>query len=98
MGASSSWQAFDVGVNEWISVSALSRAQQRWAGIAIETLHADRAHSKAELDVPRVFLIDEPEDALHPQAISHMFVGLEALVNEVGRNGDRGHSLSSNPR
>lgn len=70
------WRAEDTATSELIPLESLSRAQYRWAVVAIQWA-LSRIDSR---QAPYAALIlDEPEDALHPQAIRHMTEGLQAL-------------------
>lgn len=74
------WKAIDPLSAAAVSIGQLSSAQQRWARIAIAEALSDERGSDplSRRPTSSVLLIDEPELALHPQAIRHVCLALSA--------------------
>jgi energy-coupling factor transporter ATP-binding protein EcfA2 len=73
------WVAYDLPTGEWVPLPALSRAQRRWAQVAIAAAliqHQPR-HARS------IMLLDEPELALHSLAEQHMARALPTLAEEM---------------
>jgi energy-coupling factor transporter ATP-binding protein EcfA2 len=73
------WVAYDLPTGEWVPLPALSRAQRRWAQVAIAAAliqHQPR-HARS------IMLLDEPELALHSLAEQHMARALPTLAKRM---------------
>jgi hypothetical protein len=73
------WVAYDLPTGEWVPLPALSRAQRRWAEVAIAAalIHHQPRHARS------VMLLDEPELALHSLAEQHMARALPTLATRM---------------
>lgn len=74
-GPAVTWEAYDTPSGTWVALDQLSQAQHRWAVLAIQS---------AVAPPPQVILLDEPESALHPQAVRHLVIGLKRLSERFG--------------
>ncbi|MCA1678957.1 MAG: hypothetical protein LC777_08450, partial [Actinobacteria bacterium] len=71
------WEALDWASDSWVPIDQLSRAEARWAAVAIHL-----AMTEAETLQPKVVLFDEPEGALHRSAEIALVHGLCRLTGE----------------
>jgi hypothetical protein len=91
LGAAPLWEVAD-SRGRWLPLSALSRAQHRWAhtAIAVAGIVVVRETSKSSAsawmrarDVPLFIVLDEPEAALHRSAETHMAQGLASWAEDL---------------
>jgi len=78
LGRTVEWQAYDSPSMVWVKLEDLSRAQQRWAFVAIQIALREGARERIS-----VIVLDEPEEALHARAERHLIAGLEQLSAET---------------
>jgi len=73
------WVAYDLPTGEWVPLPALSRAQRRWAQVAITAalIQHQPHHARS------ITLLDEPELALHSLAEQHMARALPTLATSM---------------
>ena len=71
------WTAIDRSGVE-LSIEQLSKAQSRWATVAIQLALLDH-----QAGLPTVIVLDEPEAALHRRAERHMVRGLSSIAKSI---------------
>lgn len=72
------WQFLEPGTGEWLPITMLSSAQERWAKLAIGLASAPG------YGLPVVFFCDEPETGLHRLAERRLAIGLQNLALRTG--------------
>lgn len=72
------WQFLELGTGEWLPITMLSSAQERWARLAIGLASAPG------YGLPVVFVCDEPEAGLHRLAERRLSTGLQDLALRTG--------------
>lgn len=69
-----------------LGLEAMSKAQRQWADWAITTALHEVEHDRVRDHPPTLMLLDEPEEALHRTAESHMATALSGYSIEPGRH------------